>query len=378
MRLLPLAVLALAACAPALQRPVATDTPTPARATAPDQSCVAALDSLQTVFRRDYSGYADKVPGREAELAALTDSVRAIAGTSEHHSVCIAQALQPWTRFFRDPHVMVWQAGPPPPPGTTPSQAAAPGGIPPDDPDRPSLTFRDGGTAVFRLPSMHWSYKPAVDSLVAANRARLLATPYLVVDVRGNGGGATSTFGSLIPLLYTGPIHQYGADIWSSEGNRAMLREWIANPTFPEGDRVRARAALARMEASPNQFVSYAPDGHLRRDTVHPLPRRAAVMMDGKCASSCENFVQVALQSAKVTVFGPTNTRGVGDYGNVRAVKLPGWRELRVPTSRSRRLLAEGPLDGVGIAPQVRIPETETDAIAFALRHLRSRPEAKL
>ncbi len=369
MRFTSLILLAIAACAPAVHRPGAPAA-TAQIAAADDSSCVAALDTMAALFQRDYPGYRDKVPGREAELAALTDSVRAIARTSEHHAVCVGQALQPWTRFFRDPHIMVWQAAPPPPAGTAAQTATA--AVPADDPDRPSLTYPDDSTAVLRIADLDWSYKPAIDSLLAANHARLLATPYLVVDVRGNTGGATSSYAGLIPLLYTRPIRQYGADIWASEGNMAMIREWIADPTFPEGDREQARAVLSRMEASPNRFVPYA-EGHvIRRDRVHAMPRRAAVLVDGGCKSSCEDLVMAALQSDKVTVLGTRSTGGVHDYGNVRSVWLPGWRRLRVPTSRSRRLLAEGPLDMVGIPPQVLIPEAETDAVGFARRYLRS------
>src|SRR5689334_14774683 len=68
-----------------------------------DSSCVAALDSLRLLFRRDYPGYSEKVSGHEAALAALTDSARAIARTSDDHTVCIP-ALRRWARFFRDPH----------------------------------------------------------------------------------------------------------------------------------------------------------------------------------------------------------------------------------------------------------------------------------
>jgi hypothetical protein len=332
MRSCSLLVLALTACAlPAWSQSA------PARPGS--ESCVAALDSMMAVFRHDHPGYTEQVAGREAELAALTARVRAVAGTSDHHSVCIGQALQPWARFFRDRHVQVWQGAPPSPAGSAPPPAAAP---PADDPERPSLAFRDDGVAVFRLPSLDWVHQATVDSLVAAHRTRLPATPRLVVDVRGNGGGSTGTYAALVPFLYTGPIRQYGADFLSSEGNRAMLRAWLADPTLPEASRDQVRAVLALAEASPGR------------------------------SSSCEDFVQLALQSDKVTVFGPRNTGGVGDYGNVRRVALPGWRWLRIPTSRSRHLLAQGPLDGVGIAPEVLVPADEPDAVAFALRHLGS------
>ncbi|HEX8360095.1 MAG TPA: S41 family peptidase [Longimicrobium sp.] len=334
-------------------------------------SCEAALDSLQTVFRRDYPGYRTKVAGREAELAALTDSVRAVVRTSEDHRVCVAQGLQRWVRFFRDPHVMLWQAGPPPPPSSAaaPASADAPA---PEDPGRPTLRFRDDSTAILRIPDLDAAYKGAVDSLVAASRARLLRTPYLLVDVRGNGGGCTCTYESIVPLFYTGPIAITGNDVWSSEGNLAAMREWSTDPVMPEGIRRTAAAVVARMEANPGRFVPWVADTTLRMDTVYPQPRAVGVLVDAECASSCENLVLDAMQSRKVTVAGAGNTKGVGDYGNVRSLWLPGWRRLRIPTSRSRRL-PRRPIDGIGIPPQLRIPAGEADPVEFTLRHLRAR-----
>lgn len=366
--IVPLTIAATAACASVGQLPKSALAP--ASPSTRDSSCVAALDSLQAIFRRDYPGYGDKVHGHEVALFALTDSVRAIARTSDHHSVCIP-ALRRWAQFFRDPHVVgPWQAAAPPPVSSE-SPAGSSGGGPADDPERPLLQFLDDRTAVLRLPDFEWQYKPVIDSLIAANRAKLLATPYLVVDLRGNGGGCTCSYAELTPLLYTNPIHLDGADVWTSEANIAQYRSWFATDGVPDDLKARIRSVLPQMEAHPNQFVVWAKDTIIRSETVYPLPSRVAVLVDGKCASSCEDFVLEARQSRKVTVMGTENTAGVGDYGNVHGVWLPGWRRVQVPTTRSHRL-PRHPIDLVGIAPDVRIPPSEADVLEFSQRYLRS------
>src|SRR5256885_410568 len=104
-----------------------------------DSLCVAALDSLQAIFRNDYPGYRAKVEGHEKQLAALGDSVRAVARTSDEYQVCIP-TLRRWARFFRDPHVTgPWQSGPPTPPQAASSGEGQPSGKPVDDPDRPLI-----------------------------------------------------------------------------------------------------------------------------------------------------------------------------------------------------------------------------------------------
>jgi C-terminal processing protease CtpA/Prc len=83
---------------------------------------------------------------------------------------------------------------------------------------------------VLRLPSFAVNRKPAVDQLVNDNRTRLLSTPYLVIDVRGNGGGWTDAYSSVMPLLYTDPIFVDGMDAWASPGNIASVRALTTQP----------------------------------------------------------------------------------------------------------------------------------------------------
>jgi hypothetical protein len=323
------------------------------------------------VLRRDYPGYRDRVPGHEAEFAASTDSVRAVARTSDHYSVCIP-ALKRVTAFFRDAHLLVWQAAPPTPPAPPAPTSAAPAAGPPqhpaDDPDRPTLRFADESTAVLRLPTLDVEYKPAIDTLVTANLARLRVAPYLIVDLRGNGGGCTCSYDAIGPLLYTDPIRWEGTDVLASPANTDWYRTWFTAHAFElsESDKATRRAVLSRMDTHPNQFVELYPATVLRRDTVYGLPRKVAVLVDRGCASSCEDFVLEARQSRKVAVLGVENTSGTHDYGEVRSLWLPGWRRLRVPTARSRGER----IDFIGIAPAVRIPKDTPDAVEWARRYL--------
>jgi hypothetical protein len=330
-------------------------------------SCAADFDSLYSTVQQDYAGFRSKAQEGTAALAALTDSVRAEVHTSADPAACTA-ALQRWIAFFADPHLQVWE----PRPQAASSGSTNRGGTAVENPRRPSLRFLDDSTAVLRLPDFNDRYKPAIDSLVDANHARLLATSYLVIDVRGNGGGWTGAYEeSILPLLYTDPILVHGMETWASEGNIAYARELLASDRA-EGIKRAVRALLPRMEANRDEFVTITEDREIRLDTVYPMPQAVSVLVDRGCASTCEQFVLDARQSRKVTVIGTENTGGFLDYGNVRRVSLPsGRRVFQVPTARSRRL-PENPLDLVGITPEVRIPEGEADAVEFARRYLRS------
>jgi hypothetical protein len=326
--------------------------------------CALDFDSVYTWVTRDYAGYQDRLRESATRIAALTDSVREAVRAVATDSACTA-ILQRWTAPFaeRDHHFQLWQPRPAPAP-----QGAATG----SGPRLPTLAFPDESTAVLTLPDFNGRYKPAIDSLIAGARARLLATPYLVVDVRRNGGGATRAYQQVTPLLYTNPIHRDGMEFWVSEGNLATVRAMANDPNTPAELKGEVSRMLPLLEQSVGRFYPTAGIDSIVLDTVHALPRAVAVLTGRGCASSCEQFVLDAMYSRKVTVFGTGNTAGFLDYGNVRTLILPsGIRRLAVASARSTRL-PERPRDYIGIAPHVLIPPTENDAIGFALRHLKS------
>ena len=338
---------------------------TPQRA---DSSCAAAYDSLQTIFRRDYPGYSEKTARAPEAFRTLTDSLRAIARSSDDFRVCIP-ALQRWTAFFADPHVMVWQAAAPSPGASVAPIAtqALDAGL------RPSIALADSDAVILRIPTFDVAYKASIDSLVARAAPQLAARPLLLVDLRGNSGGCSCSYESLSPYLYSGPVKIYGSDIRASDANRAYVRQLLNDAGQTPAMLERARAALARMESNPGQFVEWSSDSLVTRREVLAMPRAVALLVDERCASSCEGFVIESRQSRKVVIAGARNTRGAADYGNVRALWLPGWRQLRIPAVRSHWLRDSLPLDHVGIAPDLRIPADEVDPVSRVLRELRRR-----
>jgi peptidase S41-like protein len=364
MRSLPLSLLVATACSSLAW----SQEPTTSSPVAGDSSCVAALDSLQSIFRHDYPGYREKVAGHEKQLAALGDSVRAVARTSDSAEVCIP-ALRRWASFFKDPHVTgPWQSARPTAAQAPSSGTGQPTGQAINDPDRPSIKFLDGRTAALRLPSFDSTYTAVIDSLIHANGGRLRLTPYLIIDVRGNRGGYTGSYASVTPLLYTGPVHSHGSDVWASLANIAHYRELAKASYLSAADRRVFESFLSRAAGHTNEFVELVPDTIIRMDTVFPMPRRVAVLVDSGCASSCEDFLLEVRQSTKVTTMG-THSAGVWDYGEVRGIWLPGWRRVALPTKRTR-----GPrIDNVGIAPGVLIPSSEPDPVGLVRRYLARR-----
>ncbi len=317
---------------------------------------------------RNYPGYREKVRGRDAEFAALSDSVRASARVARQWDTQCYPALQKWVAFFKDPHIAgPWQAAPPSPqpPPSSPQNAPQL-----DSSQLPSLTVLDSSTILLRLPGLDVDVKPAIDSLVAVDWDALSRTPYLIVDVRGDGGGCTCSYDTLLPLLIAGPERFPGKDVLASPANEAYWRDWLTQGVFGDSEKTLIRAAIKRMQVHEGKLVELWPASVSRPRTMSRFPRSVAVLVDRKCASSCEDFILAARQSSKVVIIGSENTEGVHDYGDIRKVYLPGWRQMRVPTTRMR-----GPrIDFVGIKPDVLLP-SNTDLVASAALYLKAKDE---
>lgn len=326
-----------------------------------DSSCLATFDSMVQDVGRNYAGYREKSAGHQAALKALSDSVRRSAKVAQDWGTQCFPALHRWVQFFKDPHMVgPWQAAPPShqtqPSGPGKSQA-------PDTSQLPSLRILDSETLVLRLPDLSFSLKATIDSVAGANWGTLTGTPYLIVDVRGNAGGCTCSFDTLMSLLYTSPVRDGGEDVLASPTNVLYWRDVLTRGVLGDSDRILA--AIHRMQSHDGQLVELFPPSVSQRKAVLPYPRRVAVLVDHGCASSCEDFVLDALQSTKVMVIGSENTAGVHDYGNIRKAYLPGWRQMMVPTTRMR-----GPrIDFVGIKPSVML-SPNADAVAIARRLL--------
>lgn len=329
-------------------------------------SCAADFEYVHAVITRDYAGYRDRLAESATVIGALTDSVRATADRASSDSACTA-LLQRWLAPFsaHDHHLQLWQ------PRRSPAGTA--GGGRQETRSLPLLAFPDDSTAVLTLPSFDERYKPAIDSLLGAHWTRLIATPFLVINVQDNGGGATRAYAAALPLLYTRPIPRDGMDFWVSDANLAMVRALAADATAPPGLRAEAARVLPSLEANVGRFAPMEAADTIRLEQVHATPRAVAILTGAGCASSCEQFVLDAMQSAKVVVLGVQPTAGFLDYGNVLTVTPPqGIRRLAFATSRSRRL-PDRAMDHTGIAPQVMIPREVADRVAFAIRYLKER-----
>lgn len=191
----------------------------------------------------------------------------------------------------------------------------------------------DDSTLLFTFPNCNLKNKPLVDNLIKTNKKELLNTPYLIIDMRGNGGGGDEIWNNLLPILYTNPYKTIGNDFLSSKGNIDAYELLVK--TYGKADFLMSR--IKRMKENPGKFLESFPDGIVKFDSVLPNPRRIAILINKDCASSAEEFLLRAKESKKVVLLGQP-TSGTLDYSNLIHGKFPcAAYNILYPFNRTRR-----------------------------------------
>ena len=206
-------------------------------------------------------------------------------------------------------------------------------------------------TFYIRIGTFNQRNAKGIDSLILFNKDILDKTPNLILDLRGNGGGADFVYRALIPYLYTNPIKTVGPDILSSADNIAGWAGLLIKNDLPEDQKDFIREKIAAMELHKDEFINLGADKDLVLDKALLFPKKIVILINRGSASTTEQFLLAAKQSRKVTIMGE-NSAGVLDYANVRDIALSCMPyALHYATSRSRRVDMGKGIDNVGIKP---------------------------
>jgi len=201
--------------------------------------------------------------------------------------------------------------------------------------------------------------------LCSKHWAEITSCPNLIIDIRNNGGGQDEFYQILSGLFYTHAYKSKGVAWYATENNIKMYEDALKNGAIRNGEDgiLWVKTLLHAMKKNKGGFVIHpmmGADQTIKRDTIYPYPQRVGIIINEGNASSAEQFLLSARQSAKVLLFGNTNTAGVLDYSNAISENLPSNKfELIFPMTRSRRL-PDHPIDNIGISPDVIIPYPST------------------
>lgn len=224
----------------------------------------------------------------------------------------------------------------------------------------------DNQTILFKLPSMGDKYAGLVQKRLHESKALLDSMPNLIIDCRGNPGGSFATWSPIKRYLYANPTITDGYLYWASEDNAQYVEQNLIRPSSTRKEKKRIKARAKAMRKRPGVFVG---NMNAYRETlreVTPNPKKVVILVDGKCASSCEEFVFWARQSSKVSILG-VQTAGVADFGALNTLSIPclNWR-LTYPTARNNRVADKRGIDNIGIMPDACIEPETADWVKFA------------
>lgn len=205
-----------------------------------------------------------------------------------------------------------------------------------------------------RIPTFDgdWSFK--IDSLYNASFKKIRTIPYLIIDVRNNGGGSDANVSPLLEFIYTNKIKTDKVDIYVTKDNINVWQDWYNDAkrdtlNFSE-ERVRwfAKRLKKMKKARLNSFVSVSKGGKISRNYKSNAIQKVAILYNKNCASSCETLLFSAQQSSKTILVGE-NSGGYVGYGEVGTIITPCYNfNLTCTMSRYKKQRA---YEVIGVAP---------------------------
>lgn len=224
--------------------------------------------------------------------------------------------------------------------------------------EKPFIEELNNTTLLLRIPSFDASQKKDIDSVISANKALILKTGNLIIDLRNNGGGSDWSYKEIIPFLYTNPIRTVGVEMFSTKLNNQRMLDFINKPEYGLDDETKkwAKTAYDTLEKHLGEFVNLdsVKISIDKQDTVYTYPKNIGIIIHKGNGSTTEQFLLAAKQSKKVKLFG-TTTFGVLDISNMIFVKSPcNEFELGYSLSKSYRI-PDMTIDGKGIQPDYYI-----------------------
>jgi hypothetical protein len=233
-----------------------------------------------------------------------------------------------------------------------------------------AFTQLDEKTLLIRMGTMNEAYRKEFKELAAENKQKMETSPNWIIDVRGNGGGSDVTFSPILPYIYSKPVSLHATQLFATATNREKYAALKSNKNYPWIHRMYYGHLARKMKKKEGEFIFSCKPAKYKERRVRELPSRVVILVDGGCASSCEQLLLYARGSDKVRLLGE-HSAGINDYGNLHRAVLPHPNfVLMYPTSRSCRCAEGKGLDNTGIPPNKVLTEQSGDWVQYAQQYL--------
>ncbi|MES2807633.1 MAG: S41 family peptidase [Bacteroidota bacterium] len=239
----------------------------------------------------------------------------------------------------------------------------------------------DDETSYIKIPSF-FNNDNKVAKLVSTNDKSIRASKYLIIDLRGNGGGSAG-WSNLLPYVMTNTIQQDATLLRISTDNvklkQAEMEYFVKNPIpadlkpyYTDDFMVQFKKTYHELPVTKNNFIPI-PAIAIPMGEGLKNPVKVALITDGLCGSSAEYFFYLMKQSKKTTRYG-SNSVGMMDYEGPSSITPLPCKEfiLMVPVSKSS-WTDTNPIDEKGFAPDVIINKPYEQWIDFVSKDIKLR-----
>lgn len=225
--------------------------------------------------------------------------------------------------------------------------------------DELSFKVLNDTTSYIRIPSFSGNLSALISEFYKKYEPEILTKPFLVIDVRNNGGGSDRNVYPLLKYIYTKPFKNDTVELYVTEGN---IRDWEAWYAEISKDKVNYSnnflklmlADIDSMKKSPlNSFFPRGlGDNMVNIGKVLETPKKVAIITNKNCASSCETLLFWAKESDKTIIVGE-NSGGYVGYGEVGNINTPCFNfSLSCTKTRYRK---QRQFELIGITPNYKL-----------------------
>ena len=117
--------------------------------------------------------------------------------------------------------------------------------------------------------------------------------------MRNNSGGGDSSYEKIIPYLYTNPTRGIGVAFLSTKLNNERMNVIMKDPDCPEDLKKWAKESLEILNKKIGEFVNLKEEivSINTLSNIYPNPKNVAILINGRCGSTTEQFLLEAKQS---------------------------------------------------------------------------------
>lgn len=221
------------------------------------------------------------------------------------------------------------------------------------------------------IPSFSLDYTDTISNLVKQNLIAIQSKPYLIIDLRNNGGGGFEAFNALLPIVLNKPDYAmpYAGSTWVSKNNFRYYNKTKYEYTSTRQERKAEKAEVNWMSKYKGNFTPVS----FERDTIAEVfnsPTKVVLLTNSRSGSTTEGFVLLAKQSKKVIHCGQ-NTAGAISYGDIRPVALQQLPLTIYIATKKMFFPTPANYESIGIAPEILLnPAQENNWLEIIVSEL--------